>query len=738
MSKRVSVFFVLVMIAASLIAVSQKPLFEVFTSSTCTGCNYGNQVLDDVLNNNPDQYSLIKYQVNWPGNGDPYYIDATGTRRTYYGVSGVPSLFSNGEQDDIFEFDQQQFDTFQNQVTGMEISVLASIDENNVVTIETSLIAEEAYEAGLKLYITVVEKITVGNVGSNYETEFHNVIMAMLPNGNGTTLDAFTIGQQMDIVQSIDMNSTFMEQPNDLRVIVFVQDDTDSQIIQSEMVDVTGTFNDYELTFNINDSDGNPVEEAELFLEEYGTKISNEAGQIFYEGIFPGNYNYDIIRTGLFPFSGAVEIIDQDVIVDVIMEIPGDYFYEDFGSGIPTDWTVHVIYPDYLYEAGGRVYFMRQGNPENPILLVSPEIDLTPANTLFFEVGEQSGYPGNYAEIAWGFVSDPNDPSTFVIQETFEPGFPMEEYSFDISAVAGNSYIGWAYAGNSSGCFFSLDNIRLVGTGGPVLEPPASIDTEIENYNSVNITWEAPIINRDLLGYKVYKDAVELIEITDPATLTYTDEELDAGVYAYSVSAIYDEGESEQIFDGITIYLYPPTDLIVELIDQAVMLSWNAPPASRGIDEYKIYIDEVETGTTTETYFEYTETLTPGTHEAGVSVVYSGGFESELLTEEFEYTSADDLLVFSLPQLCQNYPNPFNPTTTIEFSIYKDSRVELTIFNIKGQKIKTLIHNEFTKGSHSVIWNGTDFNNNPVSSGIYFYKLNSGRYISTKKMILMK
>jgi len=89
--------------------------------------------------------------------------------------------------------------------------------------------------------------------------------------------------------------------------------------------------------------------------------------------------------------------------------------------------------------------------------------------------------------------------------------------------------------------------------------------------------------------------------------------------------------------------------------------------------------------------------------------------------------------------LLQNYPNPFNPTTSITFSIQNDSQVELAIYNLKGQKIKTLAQNEFTKGLHSIIWNGDDNNNKPVSSGVYLYKLHvNGKTEASKKCLLLK
>ena len=86
-----------------------------------------------------------------------------------------------------------------------------------------------------------------------------------------------------------------------------------------------------------------------------------------------------------------------------------------------------------------------------------------------------------------------------------------------------------------------------------------------------------------------------------------------------------------------------------------------------------------------------------------------------------------------------NYPNPFNPTTTISFSIDIDSKVVLTIFNIKGQKIKTLANNEFISGFHSIIWDGFNESGDSVSSGVYLYKLNvNGKNEAMNKCLLLK
>ncbi len=86
-----------------------------------------------------------------------------------------------------------------------------------------------------------------------------------------------------------------------------------------------------------------------------------------------------------------------------------------------------------------------------------------------------------------------------------------------------------------------------------------------------------------------------------------------------------------------------------------------------------------------------------------------------------------------------NFPNPFNPETTISFSVKQNSVfVNLEVYNIKGQKVKTLINEEMQKGKHTIIWSGLDSNKKSVSSGIYLYKIKAGNQESVKRMLLLK
>lgn len=104
-----------------------------------------------------------------------------------------------------------------------------------------------------------------------------------------------------------------------------------------------------------------------------------------------------------------------------------------------------------------------------------------------------------------------------------------------------------------------------------------------------------------------------------------------------------------------------------------------------------------------------------------------------------QFTNSDDPIVITKPVvLKQNYPNPFNPQTIISFNLISADKVNLSVYNIRGQHVNTLVNGNFTAGSHEVIWNGLDKNGKQVSSGVYFYKLATPSFSSMKRMVLIK
>jgi photosystem II stability/assembly factor-like uncharacterized protein len=89
-------------------------------------------------------------------------------------------------------------------------------------------------------------------------------------------------------------------------------------------------------------------------------------------------------------------------------------------------------------------------------------------------------------------------------------------------------------------------------------------------------------------------------------------------------------------------------------------------------------------------------------------------------------------------ELSQNYPNPFNPTTTIKYHVEKPGNTKLVVYNLLGRDIRTLVNDNQSAGWHLVVWDGTNDSRQPVSTGPYFYRIESNGQSMTKKMILLK
>ncbi len=107
-------------------------------------------------------------------------------------------------------------------------------------------------------------------------------------------------------------------------------------------------------------------------------------------------------------------------------------------------------------------------------------------------------------------------------------------------------------------------------------------------------------------------------------------------------------------------------------------------------------------------------------------------YESLTKFSSIDSTDNDDDLILDYT-LKQNYPNPFNPSTIIEYTIPKESRVKVEVFNLLGQKVATLFNDTKVAGNYSIEWNAVNY-----SSGVYFYKFTAGSFVETKKMMLVK
>ncbi|MBK7141455.1 MAG: T9SS type A sorting domain-containing protein [bacterium] len=172
-------------------------------------------------------------------------------------------------------------------------------------------------------------------------------------------------------------------------------------------------------------------------------------------------------------------------------------------------------------------------------------------------------------------------------------------------------------------------------------------------------------------------------------------------------------------------------------------------PALRIVSEQRITYVQVENGTPTPMYTSENTTVSFVTagFKTAVSaykasslfiVQFGGGASSEFLDQLTDVDPSDGYPLPKWYAIEQNYPNPFNPQTEIRFSVPSRSDVRLTVYNVAGQLVRELMNEEVPAGTFVASWNGTNEQNQPVGSGVYFYRLEAGAFSSTKKMVLLK
>jgi hypothetical protein len=201
----------------------------------------------------------------------------------------------------------------------------------------------------------------------------------------------------------------------------------------------------------------------------------------------------------------------------------------------------------------------------------------------------------------------------------------------------------------------------------------------------------------------------------------------------------------ERIGVSILDFSPPPTATTVQAFDgrpveSGIELSWQIE-SDDIIDGYQIYRSEggraarrVNTaGLISPDVYEYTDGgVEPGnTYTYTLVVVLDDG--SEIPSPDIEV--AVDALTLALDQ---NVPNPFNPTTSISFTLPAAQRVTLSVFDVNGRLVRTLVDNDLLGGFKQYQWDGTDAAGVEASSGVYFYRLTAGKRTLTRKMVLLK
>jgi len=347
--------------------------------------------------------------------------------------------------------------------------------------------------------------------------------------------------------------------------------------------------------------------------------------------------------------------------------------------------------------------------------------------------------------------------TSFPFSEDFTPHNDGDDDSIYMPTGWINEY-GWLFG--------TLEHARNESTEGLLITPRILFPNSPATHD-VTISFTARSSEYEMSGYNVFVSTTGTS--IDDFTLVDSGYLMDGILEELSVNLSLNSEQSiyiafQRIFGSVylddlcvnlsSIFFNPPQTLTATAShqpngDSQVVLSWQAPQAgsSGTLSGYRVYRDGtlLTLANLPQTPTTYTDTnvIDETTYSYTVRAIYenptgeSPDSNTDTATPQ-PLSDSDEVSYITQNQLYSNFPNPFNPTTTISFDIANDGNVLIDVYNIKGQKVKTLTNDIYKVGKYYVVWNGDDYTGRKVGSGVYFYKLTVSGYSSIHKMLLMK
>jgi len=404
-----------------------------------------------------------------------------------------------------------------------------------------------------------------------------------------------------------------------------------------------------------------------------------------------------------------------------------------------------------VYTGTGFRFFALDYNPLDSLFYGYTEYGVSGLYSININTGEMIQLTGTIpASNGQGRGMAVGDNSVYLTATRGDDGIPY--FAYDIAQGVGGSWVEFTnpYPNyhSTGGAAWIPNQVQTIQISGHVVgsdEPGIGLaycDVILSGDNTYQIQTD---LNGDFLIFEVVGNADYSLEISHPGYETYN-------TFLQTGTDDIDLGTIE--LDELA---YPATEVlaVVNVENTEVSITWNSPsPDERDLESYDIYrFLEINSGVpsfwelisegSADTSFIDTDwiLLEPDIYQYAVVAIYSNGIEADAafsnVVEKLPVGVDNDLLSSNI--VLANYPNPFNPRTTISFSIPQDSEVNLSIYNITGQKVKTLADDEYEKGFHKLIWDGKNSFGKEVSSGVYMYKLKvDGKTKAVKKCLMLK
>ena len=679
-------------------AYDKKSLVERFTNASCGPCaalnnEWYNAVTQRMVSSG--SISHIVYNVNWPGANDPMYLLNSAdnmARRSYYGVTWVPWPIVNSIYFDYQTMDSTQFVNTVNagnaEFAPFNIIVSQGVISNNLIEVAVKIIRDPTDVTtfgNVKLRVAITEKtVDFGSPpGSNGESVFYSVCRKMMPDAGGSSFTVPDPGDSVMISLSYVPTSEFLQAVNldSMRIVAFIQDDNTKEIYQSKMHDLN---RNYMATINTFDK--------------------------YYFGTSSGSAEYTayIKNIGLFPDTYNITL--------------------DFDG--PAGWSQTFTTVNGTFNLGE-----------------ADTVTINPGDSSSVQINVSANSINGYGKTTIQFLSN-------------QGSFGKAEFRFTTFGL--NILVVDDDGGNDYENYMESELISLASDYGVI---PS--DFILANVGSINtfdiIIWNTaatePGLSEDEMnalitfldnGGNLYLNGADLAyQMADPTSAYYTGA-THSFFNNYLHSSYLLREHSARIAVGID------GDPIT---DSLAMMGLTGGTGANTINHSNgKYVNQISANGT-DAYDILHLWLKPDEY-AGVRSLHNGtsgtskvvftpfGFETIALDEIRSFFAGRLINWLSTPtdveedpssglpitfELSQNYPNPFNPATNIKFSIPETSPVTIKVFDVLGNEIALLLDEVKSAGTYKITYDASG-----NASGIYFYQMKAGNFISVKKMSILK
>ena len=677
---RLTVFIVLLFLTSTLFAQTRRiVLLEEATNASCPPCAYYNPGLQKFYAQHFGGVVSVRYHAWWPGT-DPMYQAAKDdciNRIHYYNISGVPNYVMDGKLEGVpsnpAAMEEQMLARLA-KPSPLKIHIKASVTDDSLKAHVTLIPVDSISEGKLYLRVAVTQRMVsyASPPGSNGEKDFAEVLRKMLPSAIGTSLDSLSLGDTLSFDFSTAMENDW--DSGDMGVVAWVQSDLTKEVLQAAMHFPTTII-----------SDPNP------------SLVFFNAGQ-----------------TRLIPYF-IVNDTPDTVHVTLLLK----------NKNAPSDWNFQLKAGE---ETNSQIPLqILPGDTARFELQVQSGASGTGSITIFSENDDDDGFYGEGYGYGYGVSFKgmvPQNADILLVDDdggaSYEKNFTKildahhynyicveETYLNDLTQHADlNTYklILW----NASWAFpaFTLDDVQLLNTylsnGGNAIVFGQDVAWDVFDSTGISHFAEAEALLKKQFGVGYLEDNSK-------------------GTKMIGVSG-------DPIGHGLSFELARPYGFNNLLPDALQPLEHALPVFTYNND--KIAAVRFDNDTSRTVFY-------------GISFEEIDGDASRenVLLRSIDWTTGVTALEpgARLPlttTLMANYPNPFNPQTTIPYVLKAngETMVQLSVYNVLGQKVKDLVHARQRSGRYRVTFKAAEW-----PSGVYFYRLQTGEgYSAVRKMILLR